>query len=174
MFLCLGFSNPPFLYLELSQDTLGTSVGDALRHLIQLGVGNLAVVDDNSIALGAVTLGPADGLAELAVGIGHKELSIRCVSVTCGERGQEGHESLLTIDSSLTPLALPQAAITHASLLAMKIIWSTPLDLNSSSLARYEGTCCCWQVGVKAPGTATRTTFLFANSTSWVRGCVSI
>lgn len=87
MFLCLGFSKPSFLYLELSQDTVGTSVGDALRHLIQLGVGNLAVVDDNSIALGAVTLGPADALAELAVGIGHEKLSIRCVSVTCGERG---------------------------------------------------------------------------------------
>lgn len=81
LFIPLGFSAPPFPnYLELSQDTLGTSVGNALRHLIQLGVGNLAVVNDNGITLGAVTLGPADGLAELAVGVGHEELIVRCVS----------------------------------------------------------------------------------------------
>lgn len=135
---------PPFLiHLELSQDTIGTSVGDAPAHLIQLGVGDLAVVNDNGITLGAVTLGPADGVAELAVGVGHEELSLRVslhlhVSHTfaCKGRGRGRHGISLTIDSSLTPLALPQAAITHASLLAMKMIWSTPLDLNSSSLAR--------------------------------------
>lgn len=41
---------------------------------------------------------------------------------------------------------------------------STPLALSWSRLARYEVMCCSWQVGVKAPGTATRTTFLFWNS----------
>lgn len=86
--LCLSpwLFHPPFIRLELSQDTLGTSVGNALRHLIQLGVGNLAVVNDNSITLGAVTLSPADGLAELAVGVGHEELfqSLRVSYCTSG------------------------------------------------------------------------------------------
>ena len=77
------------------------------------------------------------------------------------ERGER------TIESSLIPLALPHADMTKASLKAMKMMLSTPLALSCSRLARYEVTCCSWQVGVKAPGTETRTTFLVANS-----GCV--
>lgn len=78
------FCLSPFsIHSELSQDTLGASVGDALRHLIQLGVSDLAVVNDDGITLRAVTLSPADGLAELAVGIGHEELFVDCVSVVC-------------------------------------------------------------------------------------------
>ncbi len=44
------------------------------------------------------------------------------------------------------------------------MIWSTPLAFSCFRLFRYEGTCCSWHVGVKAPGTETRTTFLFLNS----------
>lgn len=66
--------------------------------------------------------------------------------------------------SSLTLLALPHADMTKASLDAMTTTWSTPLALSLSMLAVYEGMWATWQVGVKAPGTATRTTFLFLNS----------
>lgn len=68
------------------------------------------------------------------------------------------------MDSSLTPFALPHALMTKASLLAMKMIWSTPAALNLSRFSRYDVTCFSWHVGVKAPGTATRTTFLDWNS----------
>lgn len=62
------------------------------------------------------------------------------------------------------PLALPQADMTKASLDAMKTILSTPLARRFSRLAMYDVMCFSWQVGVKAPGTATRTAFLFLNS----------
>ncbi len=72
------------------------------------------------------------------------------------------------------PFALPHADMTKASLKAMKTMASTPLALSLSRLARYEVTCCSWQVGVKAPGTETRTTFLLANSSVSFSICVCV
>ncbi|ANB15016.1 hypothetical protein AWJ20_2636 [Sugiyamaella lignohabitans] len=63
----------------------------------------------------------------------------------------------------LTPRALPQADWTNGSLAERTITWSTPLALNSASLEMKGGMWLAVQVGVKAPGTATITTFLPAN-----------
>lgn len=67
--------------------------------------------------------------------------------------------------SSLTSFDLPQALITKGSLYAMTMIWSTPLALRASFCSMKVGMCFSAQVGVKAPGTATRTTFFSLNST---------
>lgn len=68
------------------------------------------------------------------------------------------------MNSSLILLALPQADMTQASLEAMTTTWSTPLLLSSEILLVKLGMWLTWQVGVKAPGTETRMTFLFLNS----------
>lgn len=68
------------------------------------------------------------------------------------------------MESSLTPFALPQADMTKASLDAMKMTLVTPLARSASRFARYEVMCFSWQVGVKAPGTATRTVLPVLNS----------
>lgn len=51
---------------------------------------------------------------------------------------RSGREALIchTTKSSLTPLALPQADMTHWSFEAMKMTWSTPFFLSSSALLR--------------------------------------
>lgn len=46
----------------------------------------------------------------------------------------------------------------------MTMTWSTPLAFSSGSSRMYPGTWSFWHVGVNAPGTETRTTFLFLNS----------
>lgn len=66
--------------------------------------------------------------------------------------------------SSLTSFDLPHADITNGSLYAMISTWSTPLALRASFCSMKVGTCFSAQVGVKAPGTATRTTFFSLNS----------
>jgi len=70
-------------------------------------------------------------------------------------------------ESCSTPLALPQAAMTHWSLAEMTTTWLTPLARSRSRTpgAVYDVMCCSWHVGVKAPGTPTRTTFLDRKST---------
>ena len=80
-------------------------------------------------------------------------------------RGKEEEQSKHTIESSFTPLAFPHALMTNASLYAITQMTSTPLLLNSCSFSKKVGMWRIWQVGVKAPGTETRTTFLSANST---------
>lgn len=66
--------------------------------------------------------------------------------------------------SSKRSLALPQADMTKGSLKAITTTWSIPLALSSEALEMKPGMWLAWQVGVKAPGTETRTTFLFWNS----------
>lgn len=66
--------------------------------------------------------------------------------------------------SSLTSFDFPQALITNGSLYAMTTIWSTPFALRASFCSMKVGMCFSAQVGVKAPGTATRTTFFSLNS----------
>ena len=86
------------------------------------------------------------------------------------------------MSSFLTPLALPQADMTHASLYPSTPTTSTPFAFSLERFSMYPGksdsvlarqpepgwklvhTRLAVQVGVKAPGTAKRTTFLFLNS----------
>ena len=63
--------------------------------------------------------------------------------------------------------------MTKASLEAMMRTWSTPLALSLSTFSMKEGTCLSVQVGVKAPGTAMTTTFLFLNSAGSMQLVVS-
>lgn len=60
--------------LQLGEDRVGARDGDATSGL-QLGVGDLAVVDDNGVAAGAGGSGqPSNALAELAVLVRGKDL----------------------------------------------------------------------------------------------------
>ena len=140
------------------------------------------MVDDEGVAGGALALGPAELLGEVDFGVGEEEL--RCVSrhwrqVRRGrieggrlwkwvmgdstpELGVSG-KGTLTI-SSLIPFAFPQALMTKALLKAMQATISTPFPFNESSLSIYDGRWRPLQPGVKAPGTAKRTTFLSAHS----------
>ncbi|GAY34930.1 hypothetical protein CUMW_277550 [Citrus unshiu] len=59
---------------------------------------------------------------------------------------------------------LAHAFITNGSLTLMQRISSTPFDFNSSPFSMNPGTCFKLQVGVKAPGTPKRMTFLPAAS----------
>src|ERR1700761_4341802 len=50
--------------------------------------------------------------------------------------------------------------MTNASLTAMQAMVSTPLAFSASAFCTKPGRCLALQVGVNAPGTAKRTTFL--------------
>lgn len=150
--------------LQLSQDPLGTARRNGPAPIL-LGVGNLPVVDDDGVSQRPVVTSPADALAELESGVRSKDLSVVRKREPKGPRLYQAVEVIeLTMKSSATPFALPHALMTKASLLAMKTTFVTPLDLSLSMLLMYEGTCCSWHVGVKAPGTATRTTLPLLNS----------
>ena len=150
--------------LKLGDDSLGTRLLDA-GSLLLGGVGNLAVVNDDGVAGGPLTGSPTDALAELGLWVGGEDLeerelaNVKMPTITVLGRGGR-----LTMKSSLIPLALPQADMTQASLKAMTTIWSTPAALSLSAFWMYEGRWEAEQVGVKAPGTETRTTFFFLNS----------
>src|SRR5450631_661005 len=68
------------------------------------------------------------------------------------------------------PVAFFQASITNASLTAVTAMVSTPLALNAAALLTKLGMCMLVQVGVKAPGTANRATFLPLKISSVVLG----
>ena len=70
--------------------------------------------------------------------------------------------SIITLPSA--PWSLPQAAMTKASLTDMHTIKSTPFAVMASALFTKLGRCFAEQVGVNAPGTANKPTFLPANS----------
>lgn len=55
-----------------------------------------------------------------------------------------------TIESSLMPLALPQALMTQASLKAMQATISTPLAFSLERFSMKPGRCLAEQPGVKA------------------------
>lgn len=55
------------------------------------------------------------------------------------------------MSSPVTPFALPQALMTHASLKATTATTSTPLSLIASKFSMYGGRCFAEQPGVKAP-----------------------
>lgn len=61
---------------------------------------------------------------------------------------------------------MPQADMTKGSLEAITTTCSTPLALRASMFSMKPGRWLAWHVGVKAPGTATRTTFLFLKAKS--------
>ena len=70
-----------FTALQLCQNALGTRVVNALGNIVGRGIGDLAVVDDDGVALssGVVGLGPADRLAESDVGVRHEELKAKVI-----------------------------------------------------------------------------------------------
>lgn len=79
------------------------------------GVGDLAVVDDQDVAVGtALLVSPADGLGELGLGVGEEELW----GVLAGTFSLFWYDNVfegcgrLTMSSPVTPLALPQALMT--------------------------------------------------------------
>lgn len=62
------------LHLQLSQDTQGAGGLDALGVLVNGGVGDLAVVDDDGEAASSLLEVPADAAGELGILVGHEEL----------------------------------------------------------------------------------------------------
>src|SRR6202142_3373379 len=68
------------------------------------------------------------------------------------------------------PVDFFQASMTKASLTAVTAMVSTPLALNAAALLTKLGMCMLVQVGVKAPGTANRATFLPLKISSVVFG----
>jgi hypothetical protein len=58
-------------------DGLGAGELEVVLGGLKSGVGDLAVVDDDGVALGAALLvGPADALGELSLGVGEEELDL--------------------------------------------------------------------------------------------------
>lgn len=91
------------------KDTLSTGSLDAGRVVVLGGVDDLAILDGNSeSASSAIGIRPTDQLAEGAVLIGHEQLS----RVSICLRSELGKSRMLTMKSSLTPLALPQPDMT--------------------------------------------------------------
>src|ERR1700692_2244299 len=68
------------------------------------------------------------------------------------------------------PVDFFQASMTKASLTAVTAMVSTPLALKAAALFTKLGICMLVQVGVKAPGTANRATFLPLKMSSVVLG----
>lgn len=71
-------SNPyllPNARLQLLVDVVGLGDLEHVLLLLLLGVGDLAVVDDDSVTVStALLVGPADALGELGLGVGEEQL----------------------------------------------------------------------------------------------------
>jgi hypothetical protein len=68
--------------LQLLEDGLGAGEVEAVLGDLLGGVGDLAVVDDDHVTVGAALLiSPADALGELGVGVGKEELKKKDKSV---------------------------------------------------------------------------------------------
>lgn len=100
--------------LQLSNDGLGTRDTDAARGLLLLGVGDLAVVDDNGVASSAGTESPAKGSGELGLVVGSEDLHKQksWLASRLWEQSQGGRRGGRTMNSSLILLALPQPDMT--------------------------------------------------------------
>lgn len=108
---------------ECLKDGLRTGNSNISSRL-NLCVGDLAMVDYHGVATSTIPAGPANALGELGVGIGREELSFNQQIALDLETGTPAI-------SSLMPLALAQALMTQASLNAITMTRSTPLDLIS-------------------------------------------
>lgn len=69
----------PYLFqnacLQLLEDVVGLGDLENVLLLLLLGVGDLAMVDDNGVAVGtALLVGPANALRELGLGVGEEQL----------------------------------------------------------------------------------------------------
>ena len=76
------------------------------------GVDDLAVVDNDGVAGGALARDPGVFLAELGVGVGGEDLAVRPRQPQREEGDGGDRARVLTIKSSVTPWALPQADMT--------------------------------------------------------------
>lgn len=100
---------------------------------------------------------PSVLLGEERLGVAEEKL---CPASVTHRQSTHHHIGKHTISSPLTPLTLPQAFMTHESLLAIQATTSTPLLFSSPIFSIYGGRWRAWQPGVKAPGTENSTTFL--------------
>lgn len=118
------------------------------------------MVNDNSITTSAPRGGisPSNALGELGIRVGKEELLIKVSGWS-----KVAKPLALTMESR-TPFTLPHALITKGSLKARTAIISTPFSFSLGRFWMYPGTWLAEQVGVKAPGTEKRTTFLSAHS----------
>lgn len=67
--------------LQLLEDSVGAGELKGVLGGLLGGVGDLAVVDDNHVAVGtALGVSPADALGELGLGVGEEELEEKRVS----------------------------------------------------------------------------------------------
>lgn len=142
------------------ESTKAVSYLDGTPLGLDLGITNLAVVNDNSIPTSAPrgSISPSNALGELGIRVGKEELSMKVSSWS-----KETKLLALTMESR-TPFTLPHALMTKGSLKARTAIISTPFSFSLGRFWMYPGTWLAEQVGVKAPGTEKRTTFLSAHS----------
>lgn len=68
---------PPQPISKLGKDSLGSRLRNALGNIINVGVDNLAMVDNNGVAQRPVSLNPTDGLAEFQASVRHEQLDGR-------------------------------------------------------------------------------------------------
>ena len=101
--------------LQVLDNSFGARELKVVLSRLESGVGDLAVVKDDGEALSAALfVGPADALGELGLGVGKEEL--RDFGQWQFEVCRRGEGRKRTMSSFLTPLALPQALMTKASL----------------------------------------------------------
>lgn len=106
------------IHLQLLDDVLGTGELEVVHLRLTSSVGDLAVVEDNGVTTSTTVLvSPADALGELGVGVGEEELQQLVYNAQlCILFQGFGLRKKRTMSSFLTPLALPQALMTKASL----------------------------------------------------------
>lgn len=71
----LGLCHGSRSYLQLGEDVIGTRDANSAGTILLLGVGDLAVVDDNGVASSALVDSPANLLAELGGIISSEDLN---------------------------------------------------------------------------------------------------
>lgn len=170
-----GNSSSPFfprLILQLLQDGVNARDGDSLELGLDLGVGDLSVVDDGSPAAVAVPRSrPADLVGQLGLEVASED--DESVVVVCAAdvdllpaRHDEG--IVWSDDDKLVDALLlyEEVSVVNAVAEGLGADWHGYDLLKSAMCSMKRGTWLALQVGVKAPGTETRTTFLLANSLS--------
>lgn len=70
------FTTLYLFHLQGGEDNVDTSEVGVVEDLLLGGVGDLAVVDDDGVAVSTLTGEPADALGELDVGVGDEQLGI--------------------------------------------------------------------------------------------------
>lgn len=77
----MGLSHCSRSYLQLGEDVIGTRDANGAGTLLLLGVGDLAVVDDNGVAGSALVNSPANLLAKLGGIVSSEDLNLHVSTV---------------------------------------------------------------------------------------------